>query len=447
MEQKNFDQYKRGLRFITGIFVIAAITFIFIAVWKEYYNEGIVFPFYYKGYWLMGGFYAFFFAGFCYVYGGMKFGYLKNTNVIFSQVLAMLCANVCIYLETVLLSVRLVSIVPILLLSAIDVVAILIWSTVFNFMFQKLFPPRRILLLYQEYDPTSILEKMSSRKDRYKIRKSLSVDTEWESIESEIQNHNAVLLYDIHSELRNRLLKYCYEKGIRVYTTPKISDILIKSTETIHLFDTPLLLARNLGLSIGEKFLKRTIDIIVSLIMLILTSPVMLLTALAIKLYDGGPVFFRQERCTIHERVFSIHKFRSMIEEAEKDGEVKPTTENDDRITPVGKFIRKTRIDELPQLIDILKGDMSLVGPRPERIEHVQMYKEEVPEFSFRHKVKGGLTGYAQIYGKYNTTAYDKLKLDLMYIQNYSILLDLKLMLMTVKIIFMKESTEGFTEK
>ena len=187
-------------------------------------------------------------------------------------------------------------------------------------------------------------------------------------------------------------------------------------------------------------------DIIISVVALIVTSPIMLITAAAIKLYDGGPVFFRQERCTIHGKVFRIHKFRSMIVDAEKEGEVIPATEDDDRITPIGKIIRKIRLDELPQFIDILKGDMSVVGPRPERVEHVKQYTEELPEFSYRLKVKGGLTGYAQIYGKYNTTAYDKLKLDLMYIQNYSILLDLKLIIMTVKIMFVKESTEGFEE-
>ena len=228
--------------------------------------------------------------------------------------------------------------------------------------------------------------------------------------------------------------------------TPKISDILIRSSENIHLFDTPLLLSRNNGLTFEQKFIKRAMDIVIALIVLIITSPFMLLTAIAIKLYDGGPVFFRQDRCTIGGKVFSIHKFRSMIVDAEKDGLVTPTADKDPRITPVGKFIRATRLDELPQVFDILSGNMSVVGPRPERVEHVEKYTAEIPEFEYRLKVKGGLTGYAQIYGKYNTTAYDKLKLDLMYIQNYSILQDIKLILMTVKIIFMKESTEGFDE-
>ena len=172
----------------------------------------------------------------------------------------------------------------------------------------------------------------------------------------------------------------------------------------------------------------------------------MLLTAIAIKLYDGGPVFFKQARCTIGGKVFYIHKFRSMIVDAEKYGAI-PATDKDPRITKVGNVIRATRIDELPQILNILKGEMSIVGPRPERVEHVEKYSKEVPEFSYRLKVKGGLPGYAQIYGKYNTSAYDKLRLDLMYIENYSLLLDIKLILMTLQIMLRKESTEGFKQE
>jgi len=177
---------------------------------------------------------------------------------------------------------------------------------------------------------------------------------------------------------------------------------------------------------------------------MVVALPVMLVIAAAIKLDDHGPVFYKQERVTLDGKLFKILKFRSMIVNAEKDGKSIPATDNDPRITRVGKFIRATRLDELPQILNILKGDMSIVGPRPERLEHVEKYSKDIPEFNYRLKVKGGLTGYAQIYGKYNTSAYDKLRLDLMYIENYSILLDIKLILMTVRILFKKESTEGF---
>ena len=446
MKHKNFDQYKRILRFLAAIFVIAASTCIFMEMWKEYYNFGTVFPFYNKGHWLMAVVYAVFVFLFFYIYGGLKFGYLKRENVIFSQILAIVCANVMAYIQIVLLSARFVNAIPIAMTTVVDIVLIIVWSYLVDYIFKKMFPPRKLLLLYEEYPPQNMLSKMSSRKDRYEVDELLNINEGWEKIEECINASEAVLIYDIHSPFRNRILKHCYANSIRVYVTPKISDILIRSSENIHLFDTPLLLSRNSGLTFEQKFIKRAMDIVIALIVLILTSPFMLLTAIAIKLYDGGPVFFRQDRCTIGGKVFSIHKFRSMIVDAEKDGLVTPTADKDPRITPVGKFIRATRLDELPQVFDILSGNMSVVGPRPERVEHVEKYTSEIPEFEYRLKVKGGLTGYAQIYGKYNTTAYDKLKLDLMYIQNYSILQDIKLILMTVKIIFMKESTEGFDE-
>lgn len=447
MKQKNFDQYKRILRFLAAIFVIASSTCIFMEIWKDYYNSGIVFPFYNKGHWLMGVVYAFFVFLFLYIYGGLRFGYLKKGNVIFSQTLAIICANALGYLQTVLLSARFVSIVPMIAITVIDIILIIIWSCVADWFFKKLFPPRKLLVLYDEYLPQNMLSKMSLRKDRYEIDALLNVQEGWEKIVAKIAESEAVLIYDVHSPLRNKILKYCYSKSVRVYVTPKISDILIRSSENIHLFDTPLLLSRNSGLTFEEKLVKRIMDIVISLIVIIITSPFMLLTAIAIKLYDGGPVFFKQARCTMNGKVFYIHKFRSMIVDAEKEGISVPASEKDPRITPVGNFIRMTRLDELPQLFDILSGNMSLVGPRPERIEHVEKYTEDIPEFAYRLKVKGGLTGYAQIYGKYNTTAYDKLKLDLMYIQNYSILMDIKLLFMTVKIMFMKDSTEGFDEK
>lgn len=446
MKSGGLDQYKRLIRFAFNILLLGCLMLFFIRIWDRNYNDWIVFPFYYKGFLLMGAFYALFFVIFSYILGGMKIGYLKSSSLMLSQTLALIAANVSIYLETVLLSARFVNIIPMIELTAIDIVVIFIWTFLVNRIFSKLFPARHILLLYEEYDPSMLLRKVNSRKDRYLIKKSMNVEEGWESITKEMCNYDAVFLCDIHSPLRNRLVKYCYANGIRSYITPKISDIIIRSSENIHMFDTPLLLSRNNGLSFEQKLVKRFMDIVISLVMLVITSPFMLVTAVAIKLYDGGPVFFRQKRCTINGREFYIHKFRSMIVNAEKEGEVIPATDDDERITPVGKVIRKTRLDELPQFIDILKGDMSVVGPRPERVEHVEMYTRDIPEFSYRLKVKGGLTGYAQIYGKYNTTAYDKLKLDLMYIQNYSLLLDLKLIIMTVKIIFVKESTEGFED-
>lgn len=447
MKNKDFEPYKRILRFLAAMIMVIGVTMVFMYTWKEYYNDGIVFPFYSKGHWMMSAIYAFFLIIFSYIYGGMKLGYLKRENIMFSQVLAVLCANILGYLETVLLSARFVDVMPIIVTTLIDIILVFVWSIITDALFKKMFPPRRLLLLYEDYTAEDMMIKMQSRKDRFEIAEMLDVSTGWEVIIEKIEKYDAVLIYDVHSLLRNKILKYCYSKSIRVYMTPKISDVIVRSSDNIHLFDTPLLLARNTGLTFEQKVLKRGMDIVFAVVVLVLSSPFMLLTALAIKLYDGGPVLFKQDRATINGKVFKIHKFRSMIVDAEKEGLSIPASEKDPRITPIGHVIRKLRLDELPQVFDILAGNMSVVGPRPERVEHVEKYTADIPEFAYRLKVKGGLTGYAQIYGKYNTTAYDKLKLDLMYIQNYSVLLDIKLILMTIKIMFMKESTEGFDEK
>lgn len=294
------------------------------------------------------------------------------------------------------------------------------------------------------YPVDDITHKFNMRKDKYDIVKSMNISEGIEKIYEEcLGNYDGVIIWDVPSQYRNGLVKYCYGRNIRIYVMPKITDVLLKGSTQLHLFDTPVLLLREYAIKVEQRAIKRVIDIVLSLLLIILSSPVMLITAIAIKLYDGGPVLYKQVRCTQNRREFKIMKFRSMRVDAEKDGVARLASKNDSRITPIGKFIRKCRIDELPQLFNILVGDMAFIGPRPERPEIIAQYLEEMPEFAFRMKVKAGLAGYAQVYGKYNTTPYDKLKLDLTYIENYSVWLDIKLMLLTVKILFTPDSTEG----
>jgi len=313
-------------------------------------------------------------------------------------------------------------------------------------LYRKLFPPLQIIEIYGNY-VNDLTDKINGVQYKYIVVDRISCYEDEKVIKGKIRDFDAVLLNDLPAHVENSTLKMCFESNKRVYFVPKISDILIKNAEELNLIDAPLFLNKNNGIGPLHRFAKRAFDIFFSLFALIIFSPIMLIAALAIKLEDGGPVFFRQERVTIGGKRFMILKFRSMIVDAEKDGRPHPAGEKDDRITKVGKIIRACRIDELPQLVNILCGDMSIVGPRPERWEHVEKYSEDIPEFDFRHMVKGGLTGYAQVYGKYNTTALDKLKLDLLYITNYSFLLDLQIIFETVKILFQKESTEGFDKK
>ena len=313
-------------------------------------------------------------------------------------------------------------------------------------LYRRIFPPLRLIEVDGEHN-NDLYGKVNGLVYKYHIAERMNCLEGLDKLEEKLDYFDAVLINDVPAKIENKILKICFDHDKRVYYVPKISDIIVKTSEELNLLDTPLFLSRNIGLSKIQRFIKRTMDIILSGLALIVLSPLLLITALAIKINDGGPVFFRQERCSLNNKRFMILKFRSMIVDAEKDGKPHPAGEHDDRITKVGRVIRSLRIDELPQLFNILKGDMSIVGPRPERVENVEIYTRDVPEFAFRAKVKGGLTGYAQVYGKYNTTALDKLKLDLIYIMNYSLLMDVQIVFETVKILFQKESTEGFSEE
>jgi exopolysaccharide biosynthesis polyprenyl glycosylphosphotransferase len=322
-----------------------------------------------------------------------------------------------------------------------------VWTFISHRLYKQFFPPKKLLFISGERPIDDILKKFETRRDKYNIVRCLYESEGRDKLEKEIINgYDGVVLWDIDAALRNKLMKFCYSKGIRIYMMPKIPDIMAQGSDLLHLFDTPILLIREYSMTVEQRLIKRLIDIVCSVILIVVTSPFMLITAIAIKLYDKGPILYKQVRCTRDMKEFKILKFRSMRTDAEKDGVARLAQKNDSRITPIGRFIRKVRIDELPQLFNILKGEMSFIGPRPERPEIIKQYMEDMPEFTFRTKVKAGLAGYAQVYGKYNTTPYDKLKLDLFYIENYSVWLDLKLMLLTLKILFTPDATEGVDE-
>ena len=377
-------------------------------------------------------------------FGGSQVGYLKKLDVFTSQIFELGMVNVISYCQISLMNNWLVPVRPIVTLFVIQLLFAWIWTWFSERSYRIAFPPRELLIIYGERSVRDILAKFESRKDMFSVRKCMNISEGLKALEAECENgYGAVVLWDIPASYRNDLIKFCYARSIRIYMMPKITDVLIQGAGQMHLFDTPILVIRDYALKTEQRWIKRMIDIVCALILLILASPFMLVTAVCIKAYDHGPALYKQIRCTENGREFEILKFRSMRVDAEKDGVARLAAQNDSRITPIGSFIRKVRIDELPQLINILRGDMSFIGPRPERPEIIAQYMEDMPEFAFRMKVRAGLAGYAQVYGKYNTTPYDKLKLDLAYIQNYSVWLDLKLMLLTLKILLRPESTEG----
>ena len=435
-----FEDMKGFVRVAETLLEILILTLAYYIVWMKGYDLAY---FAYKGkYVLMGVYavllYALFLNSEC-----TMFGQLHRGDLIMGQIISICLVNGITYLQLCLIANGILPLTPMLALTAADIVIAIVLILLYTSLYHRLYAPHDMLLIYGHRRGVELKIKMDARKDKYNISGLISSDEGYDKIIQEIPKYDAVVINDVPAQLRNDLLKYCYRYRVRTYVSPKLTDIMLRGARNITLFDTPLLLVKGTGLTPAERVAKRAMDILISAIVLLILSPLMLLIAAAIKLEDGGPIFFRQKRLTRHGREFDILKFRSMVVDAEKYAGAVLATDNDPRITRVGRIIRPFRLDELPQLINILKGDMSIVGPRPERKVIADEYCKDIPEFAYRLKVRGGLTGYAQIYGKYNTSAYDKLRLDLMYIENYSLLLDIKLMILTIRILFSKESTEG----
>lgn len=440
------ERYKRLIMFLASVLVIGLQTLNFSYIWFTQYNfRQVIGSLYWRrGHWALILLYAFITFVMSKLFGALKVGYMRVLDVIISQILSVLCTNVVVYLQLALIGRWrfLDHLEPMLWLTAVNLCVVLAWVVFMRWIYNRVYPPRQVIMVYDSHNPEKLLKNISSRADKYVISEAVYLGSGMDYIKERILHYQGVILGDMPSHERNLLVKYCFEKDIRCYCSPKISDIMLMSAEKIHMFDTPLLLFRNRGLTVEQQALKRVFDVVCALAMLVVLSPLMLLIALLVKGYDGGPVFYKQERLTKDGKVFLVYKFRSMRVDSEKDG-ARLAMKHDSRVTPVGRVLRNIHFDELPQLLNILKGDMSMVGPRPERPEIAAEYENEIPEFSYRLKVKAGLTGYAQVYGKYNTTPYDKLKLDLTYIENYSFFLDLQLIATTVKILFQKENTEG----
>ncbi len=444
---KTKETIKRTVILLWSLLGVALLSAIYAYVWIEMIHGRLVWhvKLFYRGHILMVFVYLILMFFFDSTFGGLKIGYLKPWDVFFSNVFAIVIVNIISYFQISLMEVRLFKGDIMVLMALVQTAFAGVWVFLGGRIYRLFFPPRRLLLIYGDHPTDDIRRKFETRKDKYRIEKLMYMGEDEDALYGEMlsSDYDGVVLWDVPAQIRNKMLKYMYARNIRVYMMPKISDVIIKGSDPLHLFDTPIFLTREYNLKVEQRFAKRCIDLIFSLLLIILTSPIMLLTAIAIKICDRGPILYKQIRCTEGGREFKIMKFRSMRVDAEKDGVARLASKHDSRITPVGRFIRVVRIDELPQLFNILVGDMSFIGPRPERPEIIKQYMEDMPEFAFRMRVKAGLAGYAQVYGKYNTTPYDKLKLDLSYIENYSVLLDIRLMILTLKILFSPDATEG----
>ncbi|MBR3446513.1 MAG: sugar transferase [Oscillospiraceae bacterium] len=416
-----------------GLLLLGILTLWFALTWDQHYADVIIEPFFRRGNWVVVSIYTFLTAIVYKAYHCMRFGYLKRSDLIYYQLIGITIVNFITYFQISVIGRRFMALAPMIRLTVLDYFTIICAAFLVSALYFRLYPPRRLVVVYGSPTAAELVMKMSTRVDKYMICESISCEEGLQKITEQLGGFDGAILCDLPAELRNDLLKYCCGHRIRTYTVPKISDILMRGGDEIRLFDTPLILCRNEGLTPEQRFIKRTFDIVISVVALLLLSPVMLICAAAIRLEDHGPVLYRQRRLTRDGREFDVLKFRSMIPDAEADGKAVLAADHDSRITKVGKVLRHFRLDELPQLLNIIRGEMSLVGPRPERPELTAEYTEKYPEFPYRLQVKAGLTGYAQVNGTYDTEPIDKLKMDLIYIEQYSLLMDIQILLMTLK--------------
>ena len=427
------------------LFNVFLITMPFAWGWFNYYAQHIALPFYDRGNWVVVALYAVLYMIFGRVYGGFWISLNRISESVYSQALAVMMTSGIMYVVTVLLERQLPNIWPVLAAFAVQLVLSGLWSMAAHVAYYILFPATKTIIVYDERQGMEKLIQDYGFEKKFTVIKTLTVEQCIANIDL-LHNAQTVFVSGVHSHERNIILKYCVKHGIMMYLVPRIGDVLMSGAQQMHMFHLPMLRVGRYNPSPWHTIAKRTFDVVSAGALFLVISPLMLMTAIAIKT-DGGPVFYKQRRLTQDGKEFDVLKFRSMRVDAEKDGVARLSTgDKDDRITKVGHFIRKVRIDELPQLLNIIGGSMSVVGPRPERPEIASQYVKEMPEFSLRLQAKAGLTGYAQVYGKYNTTPYDKLQMDLMYISNPSFWEDLRIIFATIKILFVPESTEGVAE-
>ena len=428
---------------IAKLINIIMMTVPFAIAWYVSYADKIWVSFYMRGHWLVIGLFVLLYFSIGKVYEAFKMSYSGIGEMVYSQMLSLFEVDVIMYVVAFLLIRKVPAVLPMLLVFMSQGGLSFVWSLIAKTWYFKAFPAQKTIIIWDERETDGMLFNKYNLRKKFKVVDVVHVEDCIENLNM-LDDLDTVFLSGIRSHDRNIIAKYCLLNGITAHLIPRTGDLIITGAKREHMFHLMMLKVERFNPTLEYTIAKRIMDIVLSLIAIIVFSPIMIITAIAIKLEDQGPVFYKQTRLTKDGREFIIYKFRSMKTDAEKDGIARLSTgENDDRITKVGRIIRTSRIDEMPQLINIIKGDLAIVGPRAERPELASEYEKELPEFSLRLQTKAGLTGYAQVYGKYNTTPYDKLLMDLMYIANASVFEDIRIIFATIKILFMPESTEG----
>lgn len=426
---------------------VLLVTGAFWLCWQHFYQNRIDHPFYYLGNLIMVFLFGLFYYSISHLYNGYSVPISRIYELVYSQTLAACLSDGLLYLMILLINRHYITFLPFLPTLVLQFFLIVGWTVAAHQWYFHQFPPKKTVVILGQGQNVDALVKQYGMDVHFDVQSVVPVEECLKDLPGTIGQAEVVFCCGLHSHNRNLVTKYCVAHKIGTYVIPRIGDVIMDSARKVHLFHLPMMAVQRYNPSPEYLILKRAYDIALSLVALVLFAPIMAVVAAAIKATDGGDIFYRQARLTKDGKVFQVLKFRSMRMDAEKDGVARLSTgENDPRVTKVGRFIRAVRFDELPQLLNILKGDMAIVGPRPERPAISAQYAQAMPEWNLRLQAKCGLTGYAQVYGQYNTTPYDKLLLDLMYIAKPSLFEDFKIIFATVKILFMKESTAGVAE-
>lgn len=440
MLKKDFGSHKMRLLKIAHMVITWAMFFV---CWSLFYKRessplherfGVLMSvFYVVGVFLLGR-----------IYHMYEIGFAKVSELVYAQSLSNVITLAVIYIAQKFAFLRFPQPWAFLGLVVLQIGFNIIWCYLANRIYFKTYPPQKTIVLYRNNEDLERLEEISKFSQKFKVEEYVKCDfKDYRDLLNAIEPYEIVFAVGVSATLRNSIAKECVDKNKQGYFVPHVGDIIMMGSSHVVQFSVPVMNVSRAYLQPEYLITKRAIDIVLSVLGIIILSPLMAIVAIAIKAYDGGPALYKQTRLTKDGKLFKILKFRSMRVDAEKDGVARLASEKDDRITPIGKVVRACRFDELPQLFNILKGDMTIVGPRPERPEIAAKYEEVLPSFRLRLQVKAGLTGTAQVYGKYNSTPYDKLEMDLLYIKNMSLFEDIKLMFATIRILFLKESTSG----
>ena len=414
-----------------------------------FYDRNTEFDYGIRGYIVFSILYLLMYYIFNTAFGAYKVGNRKILDISLSQGMSIVICDVVMFFVLSLIEGHIIYVKwPYFILLLVQLLISVLFNYKATLYIRNNFKPLNAVAVYNSDNYQEIIDKLKVYQQyEFNINNAINEkDIINSNFDDLFKNYECVICIEVSHEIKKKIVHYCYENNAHIFDVPSVEDVIIKSSIITSLIDTPIFKINKFGPNNVEIVVKRIMDIFGGILLLILGSPFMLVSIIVIKLQDGGDIFFRQKRLTKDGKEFEMIKFRSMIMNAEPDGEMIRAKENDSRITKYGNFMRKTRIDEIPQVFNILKGDMSFVGPRALRIEEYEENKEKFPEFRYRLKVKAGLTGYAQLYGKYNTSFKDKLLFDLYYIENYSLIEDIKLILMSFINIFIKDSTQGFHE-